>query len=294
MNKFILLLVFLTSSAVAEEVDNRQSLNLTEPQRNHVLGEMRALLTGTQNILAALAKDDMSTVAEHTQALGVNMEHKAENPLHEVLPKDFMQLGMSMHKDFDLIAADAATLKNPKHTLQQLSDTMAKCTACHATYQIRQVNVSQDTEKTGEARLNEVADRGRHIMPFNLEQTTHIFSKTQQGGVQQVIAKDKANTEQISLIREHLAKISHEFKQGDFSNPAKIHGNTMPGLEMLRKAEPGRIKIDYKELADGAEINYATDDQKLVNALHQWFDAQLRDHSRHAVSGHPHHMMHGN
>jgi len=35
------------------------------------------------------------------------MKHKAENPLHDVLPQEFMQPGMSLHKDFDLIAADA-------------------------------------------------------------------------------------------------------------------------------------------------------------------------------------------
>ena len=134
----LVLILGLTATAVkADEADNRQVLNLSNPQRNHVLGEMRSLLAGTQNILGALAKDDMAAVAEHARALGFNMKHKAENPLHDVLPKEFMQLGMSMHKDFDLIAADAETLKDPKHTLQQLSATMGKCTACHEIYQIQ-------------------------------------------------------------------------------------------------------------------------------------------------------------
>jgi hypothetical protein len=288
MYKIIFLLAFIASSAIAEAVDNRQMLDLTEPQRNHVLTEMRSLLTGTQNILAALAIDDMAAVAEHAQSLGFNMKHKAENPLHDILPKDFMMLGMSMHKDFDHIAADAATLKDSKHTLKQLSDTMAKCTACHASYQIRPVLAATDM------RLDEVAQRGSHVMPFNLEQTTHVFTKTENGGIQQVIVKDKANTGQIKLIREHLSKISHEFAQGDFSNPAKVHGDTMPGLTALRNAKPGQLKIDYKELADGAEIDFATDDTNLLKALHQWFDAQLSDHARHAVSGHPHHRMQGN
>ncbi len=142
------------------------------------------------------------------------------------------------------------------------------------------------------ARLDEVAQRGRHVMPFNLEQTTHIFSKTDQGGVQQVIVKDKANTEQIKLIREHLSKISHEFMQGDFSNPAKIHGDTMPGLAELKKAKPGDIKIDYKELADGGQITYSTSQPTLIAAIHQWFDAQLSDHARHAMPGHAGHFQH--
>ncbi|WP_027149530.1 hypothetical protein [Methylobacter tundripaludum] len=147
-------------------------------------------------------------------------------------------------------------------------------------------------EKASEQRLDEVVQRGSHVMPFVLEETTHVFSKTAKGGVQQVIVKDPANVEQIKLIREHLTKISDEFKQGNFSNPAKIHGDTMPGLDELRKAKPNQIDIVYKELPNGAEINYSTDSPILINAIHQWFDAQLSDHARHAISGHSNHQMH--
>ena len=151
---------------------------------------------------------------------------------------------------------------------------------------------AQAVEKVTKERLDEVAKRGAHVMPFSLEQTTHIFSKTEKGGLQQVIAKDSSNIEQIKLIREHLSKISQEFIQGDFSDPAKIHGEGMPGLAELRTAPPGQIKVVYKELPNGAEIDYSTTDTKLVEAIHKWFDAQLRDHARHAIPGHLHHQMH--
>ena len=292
MNKITLSILILAATSVqAEAVDSRQILMLSEPQRGHVLNEMRALLAGTQNILGALATNDMAAVSRYAKPLGMGMADNAEKHLKGVLPQEFMQLGMSVHKDFDLIAADAESIKNPKQTLKQLSEAMSTCNACHATYQIR---TGMASEKASEARLDEVAQRGSHVMPFALEQTTHVFTKTEKGGVQQVIVKDKANTGQIKLIREHLTKISHEFTQGDFSNPAKIHGDTMPGLDALRKAKPGQIKIGYKELADGAEITYSTDVTSLIHALHQWFDAQLSDHSRHAVSGHANHSMHGN
>lgn len=147
-------------------------------------------------------------------------------------------------------------------------------------------------EKADEQRLDEVAERGSHVMPFDLEKTTHIFSKTDTGGVQQVIAKDKSDTEQINLIRSHLSAITKEFKQGNFSNPEKIHGERMPGLAELKTAKTGQIKIVYKELPDGAEITYATHIEKLKLAIHQWFDAQLSDHARHAVPGHSHDSSH--
>jgi hypothetical protein len=46
-------------------------------------------------------------------------------------------------------------------------------------------------------RLNEVTQRGMHVMPFDLKQTQHIFNKTETGGVQQVIVKDPSNSQQI-------------------------------------------------------------------------------------------------
>ena len=147
-------------------------------------------------------------------------------------------------------------------------------------------------EPASEARLNEVEARGVHVMPFDLNKTLHIFTKVKQGGVQQVIAKNKNDTEQIRLIREHLAKISHEYNQGDFSNPVKIHGENMAGLHTLKTAEKSSLSIVYKELPDGAEIDYSSEKPELITAIHQFFDAQLSDHARHAVSHH--HPHYGN
>jgi hypothetical protein len=154
------------------------------------------------------------------------------------------------------------------------------------------INPSYAVEKASEKRLDDVVKRGVHVMPFDLELTTHVFSKTVEGGVQEVIVKDPNDYQQIKLIREHLSTISAEFQQGDFSNPAKIHGDNMPGLEALRTAKLNLVSAIYEDLPHGAKITYSTDEVSLITALHQWFDAQLSDHSRHAVSGHSNHKMH--
>ena len=130
-------LIFIASNAAANEVDTRRILPLTEHQRDHVLTEMRALLSGTQNILDALSKEDMTTVAREARSLGIGMAHKGEDHLKAVLPKEFMQMGMSVHKAFDQISADAESMKDTKHTLRQLGKAMQTCNACHAGYQIR-------------------------------------------------------------------------------------------------------------------------------------------------------------
>jgi hypothetical protein len=141
-------------------------------------------------------------------------------------------------------------------------------------------------ELADEKRLDEVAERGSHVMPFDLEKTTHIFTKTETGGIQKVVVKNISDQEQVSLIRTHLSEIFNEFKQGDFSNPEKIHGEGMPGLSELKAAKPGEIKIEYKALPTGAQIDYSTESPQLINAIHQWFDAQLSDHARHAIPDH--------
>ncbi|MCK4843039.1 MAG: aspartate carbamoyltransferase [Methylococcales bacterium] len=147
-------------------------------------------------------------------------------------------------------------------------------------------------EKANEARFDEIAEKGAQIMPFNLDQTVHVFSKKEDGGLQQVVVINQTNTGQIKLIREHLNEIANKFKQGDFSDPSKLHGENMPGLAMLKKARPGELKIIYTELPDGAQIVYSSDDPTLIVAIHQWFDAQLSDHARHAMPNYPHHLMH--
>jgi hypothetical protein len=147
-------------------------------------------------------------------------------------------------------------------------------------------------ETVSPERLKEVTERGRHVMPFDLKQTQHIFNKTETGGLQQVFVRNPPNPEQVALIRQHLSKISQEFSHGDFSNPARIHGENMPGLAELRKAAPGQLHVDYKELKDGAEITYSSEEPALVDAIHRWFDAQLADHGPDAMSGHPHGDMH--
>src|SRR5690349_19088072 len=100
-------------------------------------------------------------------------------------------------------------------------------------------------------RLEKIAERIRQVMPFDLEKTTHAFSRTSDGGVQQVVTKD---TDQIRPIRMYLSEIAQDFQRGDFSEPAWVHGNDMPGLAELQSAKPGEIRIEYSELADGAQI----------------------------------------
>jgi hypothetical protein len=126
-------------------------------------------------------------------------------------------------------------------------------------------------------------------MPFSLNATTHIFTKTAGGGIQQVVAKNPEDAPQVQLIRQHLQDIQLRFLKGDFSGPAHIHGQDMPGLADLKAAKPGQIAITYKNVEGGAQLAFKTSDPALIAALHQWFDAQLSGHGKDAMEGDAHH-----
>ncbi|MEU8285416.1 hypothetical protein AB0C01_13850 [Micromonospora sp. NPDC048905] len=132
------------------------------------------------------------------------------------------------------------------------------------------------------SRQAEVAERGASVMPFDLERTTHQFTKSGSGGVQTVTADDPQDASQVALIQQHLHEETSRFRRGDFTDPAAIHGDEMPGLQALR-AHDGRITIDYETTPGGGRVTYTTSDTELRNALHHWFDAQVGDHGEHAT-----------
>lgn len=130
-------------------------------------------------------------------------------------------------------------------------------------------------------RQQAVAEAGADVMPFNLDATTHVFTDTPTGGIQDVIADDPADEDNIELIRLHLNEEATKFRAGDFSDPEAIHGSAMPGLATL-KERFADISVELVETEVGATITYGSDDAVVVEAIHDWFAAQSSDHGDHA------------
>ena len=127
------------SIAVAGEVDTRTIVPLSAPHRAMVLAEMRQFLSGLEQLMAALSKDDMETVARVAHSLGSPMTRHVPADLKQALPEAFRKLGFSVHADFDQIALDAESLGDGKHTLSQLGEALSRCVSCHNAYQIHVV-----------------------------------------------------------------------------------------------------------------------------------------------------------
>jgi|CXWL01.1.fsa_nt_gi hypothetical protein len=133
------------------------------------------------------------------------------------------------------------------------------------------------------SRQATIHEHSADVMPFDLEKTLHVFKTTESGGVQAVTVRDPSDTENLALIRMHLKMEAESFANGDFSDPARLHGADMPGIVVLQKNYE-KMKVTYRELSNGAEITYESSDAETVSAIHQWFDAQVKDHGRDAVA----------
>jgi hypothetical protein len=115
----------------------------------------------------------------------------------------------------------------------------------------------------------------------------HTFTPTADGLVETVEttaavpggADGGVDPAQVEAIRAHLRQEAERFGAGDFSDPARIHGDDMPGLAELR-AGHDRLDVAYTEVAAGARLTYTSADPALVAALHAWGRAQSMDHGR--------------
>lgn len=130
-------------------------------------------------------------------------------------------------------------------------------------------------------RQEEVAKAGAVVMPFDLDATTHIFTPTDSGGVQDVVADDASDFANISLIEVHLGEEAAKFREGDFSDPEAIHGSSMPGLVVL-KDRFDEVEVDLRPHPSGATLTYISPEPEVIAAIHAWFDAQVSDHGSHA------------
>lgn len=148
---------------------------------------------------------------------------------------------------------------------------------CSAAKVLAVLLLSSDSAVFSQTPQEHVHRMSHSVMPFDASKTIHMFKMTESGGVQQVVARKPGDTDQVSLVRQHLKYEAGRFQHGDYSDPAKLHGTDMPGLKELQ-AEASRIRVSYVELPMGAAITFQTDDLHLITAIHRWFGAQLSEH----------------
>jgi hypothetical protein len=133
------------------------------------------------------------------------------------------------------------------------------------------------TPTSAQTQQEHVHQMSHGVMPFDLSKTVHIFKMTEQGGVESVVTRAAAASDEIGLIQQHLQREAQQFQKENYSDPARLHGADMPGLKDLEEGA-SRIKVSYTALPNGAEITFETTDLHLLTAVHRWFGAQLSEH----------------
>jgi len=130
--------MILGSTAPAN--DGRTAVLLEPAERQAILAEMRLLLETTQTIIAALTENDRSTIETAARKVGKSAMSTMDFRLKAKLPLEFKKLGFGTHYAFDEIADMARDGASGQAIQLKLADTMNRCIACHASYQLSAVS----------------------------------------------------------------------------------------------------------------------------------------------------------
>lgn len=127
---------FIRGNTVAGS-DNRTAVVLNPGERDLILLEMRGMLSSTHGVLDGLSRGDLKQVAQAARAAGMVAAADVNPALMGKLPLPLKQLGMSVHREMDELAAAAESGKPVAELQLMLVGTLSKCVACHAEWQIK-------------------------------------------------------------------------------------------------------------------------------------------------------------
>lgn len=122
--------------ATAQAQTPRVDVSMSAAEREMVLDRMRTMLAQSQAILDAALTEDRARLAQSARSLGLTGEAHMPPELAPRLPAAFKQLAQQTHRTFDAIADDAERGAPRDALLARLSENLARCVACHASYRL--------------------------------------------------------------------------------------------------------------------------------------------------------------
>ena len=132
------LIILCTASTSSAEQDTRQMVQLPAMMQQHMLSNMRDHLSSLNEILTAMAGDNLEHAADIAESrLGMSsLESHGASHMAEFMPEGMRIAGTSMHKAasrFALKAQEGEALP----AYQALSEITSACVTCHSGYRIR-------------------------------------------------------------------------------------------------------------------------------------------------------------
>ena len=120
--------------------DGRTAVLLAPAERDLILTEMRGLLLAIDGILNGLSDPTPSArkprVVQAARSAGMGMAADVNPALMAKLPLAFKQMGTSVHRDFDELAARVEQGVEAHDVIRALSSITNRCTACHQMFRL--------------------------------------------------------------------------------------------------------------------------------------------------------------
>ena len=140
---------------------------------------------------------------------------------------------------------------------------------------------AQATHKVHEATAHDSAfkamqERGKLAMGVDQYTSTHHFDALPDGGRIE-LQRDVDDSAGVARIREHMRDIARAFKAGDFSTPAMVHLQEVPGAKVMA-AKRDVITYEPHDLPRGAELRIITHDDEALRAIREFMAFQRAEH----------------
>jgi hypothetical protein len=118
--------------------------------------------------------------------------------------------------------------------------------------------------------------RGEVGMGVDQYASTHVFDALVDGGRIEY-RHDTDDAAGVAAIRSHLQEIRVAFEAGDFSTPAFVHAQEVPGTDVMA-ARKEHIDYRYSDLPRGGELRLVTADPEALAAIRDFMAFQRADH----------------
>lgn len=103
----------------------------------------------------------------------------------------------------------------------------------------------QAQQTTAATHAQHLDAKGKQVMGFDQDKTTHHFLLYDDGGAIDVGVKDKADKPNLDAIRSHLPHIAMLFSQGNFESPMLVHDTKdVPGTKDMARLKD-KLKFAY-------------------------------------------------
>ena len=130
-------------------------------------------------------------------------------------------------------------------------------------------------------------ERGKTAMGVDQYTSTHKFDALADGGRIE-LQRNMHDPAGVAQIREHLRAITAAFQSGDFTIPAFVHMQEVPGTGVMA-AKRSQITYTFTPLPRGGAVRIRTKDHEALKAIHQFIAFQRHDHH---AGGMDHDAMH--